>query len=41
MDEDEVIAAARIAAENRGIIFIDEFDKLVDSKGKRVSRLKQ
>lgn len=32
IDEDVVINAARQAAENRGIIFIDEFDKLVETK---------
>lgn len=33
MNEEEIIAAARNAAEQRGIVFIDEFDKLVDPKG--------
>ena len=32
IDEEEVIASAKDNAENRGIIFIDEFDKLIDSK---------
>jgi ATP-dependent protease HslVU (ClpYQ) ATPase subunit len=33
IDEEEVISAAKSAVENRGIIFIDEFDKLIEGKG--------
>lgn len=32
IDEEEVISAAKSAVENRGIIFIDEFDKLIEGK---------
>ncbi|XP_053993459.1 ATP-dependent protease ATPase subunit HslU-like [Hylaeus volcanicus] len=32
IDDEEVISAAKSAVENRGIIFIDEFDKLIEGK---------